>query len=234
LVLVCTAVLPPVAAGAESTPVRRTIERSAPGAAHVRIEDSVGDVQILGDDGSTVRVTARVRAASDAAAAKVGVDVARSGDESVVTVNVPQSSPSFVHWIFDRGRISVDLVVRVPRRSALTVRSSVGDLDVRGVGAAIDAHTGTGDINLRDAASNASAATGTGDVAIALVGGWAARLKVRTGTGDVRIHVPASLRAHVVARTGVGDVRNEIGNADVASPVIEARSGVGDVTITTR
>gem|GEM_PF-3617186 len=32
----------------------------------------------------------------------------------------------------------------------------------------------------------------------------------------------------------MGDVRNDIGNANVASPVIEARTSVGDVTITTR
>jgi hypothetical protein len=201
----------------------------------VRVEGSVGDVQVVGDDGSDVRVTARIRASSDAAAAKVGVDVARSGDESVVTVNVPRSSPSFVHWIFDRSRTSVDLVVRVPRRSVLVVRSSVGDLDVRGVGAAIDAHTSTGDIHLHDVAADVIVATGTGDVAVDLVGGWkGARLTVRTGTGDVRIHAAAGLRAHVDARAGVGGVRNELGSANVASPVIEAHSGVGDVTITAR
>ena len=49
LIFACTVVLPPVAARAD-TPVRRTVERSAPAAAHVRVEDSVGDVQIVGDD----------------------------------------------------------------------------------------------------------------------------------------------------------------------------------------
>ena len=234
LVLVCAAVLPPAAARAESTPIRRTVERSAPAAAHVRVNDAAGDVQILGDDGSTVRVTARVRATNDAAAAKVGVDVANSGGETVVTVNVPQSSPAFVHWIFDRSHISVDLVVRVPRRSVVAARIAVGDLDVRGITAEIDAHTGTGDIHLHDVATDAGATSGTGDVAVDLTGGWkGARLKVRTGTGDARIHVPSGLRAHVDARAGVGEVRNEIGNANVTSPVIEVHSGVGDVTITT-
>ena len=235
LIFACTVFLPPAAAQAESTPVRRTVERSAPAASHVRVDGSVGDVQIVGDDGSAVRVTARIRAASDAAAAKVGVDVTRSGDESVVTVHIPQSSPAFVHWIFDRSRISVDLVVHVPRQSVLAVHSSVGDLDVRGIGAAIDAHTGTGDIHLRDVVTDANVRSGVGDVAVDLIGGWkGARLTVRTGTGDARIHVAAGLRAHVEAHAGVGDVRNEIGNANVTSPVIEVRSGVGDVTITTR
>ena len=235
LVFACSVLVPPAAAQAESTPVRRTVERSAAAASHVRVDGSIGDVQIVGDDGSAVRVTARIRALSDAAAAKVGVDVTRSGDESVVTVNVPQSSPSFVHWLFDRSHISVDLVVHVPRRSVLVVRSSVGDLDVRGVVAAIEARTATGDIHLHDVAMDVSAATGTGDVAVDLIGGWrGTRLTVRTGTGDARIHVSAGLRAHVEARAGVGDVRNEIGDANVASPVIVAHSGVGDVTITTR
>jgi hypothetical protein len=235
LVFACTVLLPPAAAQAESTPVRRTVERSAPAAAHVRVDGSVGDVQVIGDDGSAVRVTARIRAASDAAAAKVGVDVTRSGDESVVTVHVPQSSPAFVHWIFDRGQISVDLVVHAPRGSVLAVRSSVGDLDVRGISAAIDARTGTGDIHLRDVAADANATSGVGDVAVDLIGGWKGpRLKVRTGTGDARIHVSAGLRAHVEAHAGVGDLRNDIGNANVTSPVIDVHSGVGDVTIATR
>ena len=235
LVLLCAAVLPPAPVRAEQTPVRRTVERTAPAAAHIRVSGTAGDMQVVGDDGSTLRVTARVRATSDAAAAKVGVDVSSSAGETVVTVNVPQSSPSFVHWIFDRSHISVDLVVRVPRGSVVAARVAIGDLDVHGVGAAIDAHTGTGDIHLHDVATDARATSGTGDVAVDLVGGWkGARLTVRTGTGDVRIHVPAGLRAHVESHTGVGDVHNEIGNANVASPVIEARSGVGDVTITTR
>nr|MDP9106814.1 DUF4097 domain-containing protein [Candidatus Eremiobacteraeota bacterium] len=162
---------------------------------HVRVEGSTGDVHVLGDDGTTVRVTARIRASSDAAAAKVGVDVARSGDESVVTVTVPESSPSFLHWIFDRRRISVDLVVRVPRRSGITAHQSTGDLDVRGIAGAIDA---------------------------------------RSSTGDVHLHAPPGLRAHVETHTSVGDVHNALGNANVASPVIEAHTSVGDVTISTR
>ena len=234
LVLVCAAVLPPVAARAETAPVRRTVERTAPAAAHVRVNNGAGDVQILGDDGSTVRVTARVRATSDAAAAKVVVDVSNGVGETVVTVNVPQSSPSFVHWIFDRGHISVDMVVRVPRRSVVAARIGIGDLDVRGIAAAIDAHTGTGDIHLHGVATDASATSGTGDINVDLLGEWrGARLAVRTGTGDARIHVPSGLRAHVDAHAGVGDLHNEIGNANVTSPLIEVHTGVGDVTITT-
>ncbi len=234
LALVCAAVLPPVAAQAD-TPVRRTVERSAPAAAHVRIEGSTGDVQVIGDDGTTVRVTARIRASSDAAAAKVEVGVARSGDESVVTVNVPESSPSFLHWIFDRRRISVDLVVRVPQRSAVTAHQSTGDLDVRGIAGAIDARSSTGDVHLHDVAADASATTSTGDVIVDLVPGWhGLRLTARTSTGDVRVHAPPGLRAHVETHTSVGDVHNALGSANVASPVIEARTSIGDVKITTR
>ena len=236
LVLLCAAALAPSVAGADTgTPVRRTIEKSGPAAAHVRVQGSTGDVQVLGDDGTTVRVTARVRASSDEAAAKIGVDVARSGDDSIVTVNVPQSSPSFVRWLFDRRRISVDVVVRVPRHCSLVVRSSTGDLDVRGIGGGIDAHTSTGDVHLHDVAADATATTSTGDVTVELARGWSGpRLTAHTSTGDVRIQAPAGLRAHVDVRTHVGDVHNALRSADVASPVIEASTSVGDVTISTR
>ena len=234
LVLVCAAVLPPAAARAESTPVRRTVERTAPAASHVSVENTIGDVQIVGDDGANVRVTARIRASSDASAANVGVDVTRTGDTSAVVVNVPHSSPSFIHWIFDRNRTSVDLVVRVPRRSAVAVRSSVGDVDSRGTGAAIEVRTSTGDVHLHDVAADATATTSTGDVVVELTPGWNARLTAHTSTGDVRVRAAAGLRARVDARTSVGDVRNAIGNANVASPAIDARTRVGDVVISMR
>lgn len=234
LVFACTAALLPAAARAESTPVRRTVERTAAAASHVRVEDSIGDIQIVGDDGANVRVTARIRASSDAAAAKAGVDVTRSGDTSLVTVNIPRSSPSFMHWIFDRGHTSVDLVVRVPRHSAVAVRSSVGDLDFRGVTAPIEARTATGDVHLHGVAGDASATTATGDVDVELAPSWKARLTARTSTGDVRVRAARGLRAHVEAHSSVGDVRNAIGSANVSSPAIEAHTSVGDVSISTR
>ncbi|HEY0381906.1 MAG TPA: DUF4097 family beta strand repeat-containing protein [Candidatus Elarobacter sp.] len=235
-ILVCAAALAPSPARADSgTPVRRTIERAAPAATHVRVDASTGDVNVVGDDGTTVRVTARIRASSDAAAAKVGVDLTRSGDENVVTVNIPRSSPSFVHWLFNRSRVSVDVLVRVPRRTIVAARLSTGDLDVRGISAAIDVRTATGDVHLHDVAANASATTATGDVAVDLAPRWSgARLTARTATGDVHIRVPPGLRAHVEARTHVGGVHNEIRGTNAASPIIEASSNVGDVTITTR
>ncbi len=234
LILVFAAVLPPSTARAAEIPVRRTVERTAAAAARVRIDNSVGDVQVFGDDGTTVRVTARIRSATDEAAAKVGVDVVRTGDETAVSVNVPRSSPAWVHWIFDRSHTSVDLVVHVPRRSMLAARLSVGDLDVRGIAATIDAHSSTGDVHLHDVAADASAITSTGDVGIELAFGWnGTRLTARTSTGDVRIRATPGLRAHVEARTSTGDVHNALGSANVASPVIEARTSTGDVTITT-
>jgi hypothetical protein len=235
LFLLCAAVQPSVARADTGTPVRRTIERAVPAATHVRIDGSTGDVNVVGDDGTTVRVTARVRAATDAAAAKVGVDVTHSGDENVVTVNIPRSSPSFVHWLFNRTRTSVDVLVRVPRRTLVAARLSTGDVDVRGINAAIDAHTAKGDVHLHDVVTDARATTATGDIGIDLANRWSgARLTARTATGDVHIHVPPGLRAHVEAHTRVGDVHNEIRNTNATSPVIEANSKVGDVTITTR
>ena len=175
LALVCAAVLPPVAAQAD-TPVRRTVERSGPAAAHVRVEGSTGDVQVLGDDGTTVRVTARIRASSDAAA-----DEGRRGRraqrrrERRHGERPRKARRRFLHWIFDRRRISVDLVVRVPRRSGITAHQSTGDLDVRGIAGAIDARTPTGDVHLHDVIADASATTSTGDVIVDLAPGWNGR-----------------------------------------------------------
>ncbi len=233
LVFVCAAALLPAPARAD-TPVRRTLERSAPAAAHVRVESSTGDVHVTGDDGTTVRVTAQIRASSDAAADGVTVDITRDGDESVVHVNVPQSSPSFVHWLFDRRHVSVDLVVRMPRGSALAARL----VDRRSRRARRRCGARRAHLDGRRAPARCRRGRERNDVHGRCPDrsrpGWNGRLTARTSTGDVRIHAPAGLHARVEARTRVGDVRNALGNTGAASPVIEARTSVGDVTITTR
>lgn len=234
LAFAALASLLPSAARAGDTPVRRTVDRTAPGAPRVRVDDAVGDVHITGDTGTTVRVTARIRASDDTAANDVSVDVGRRGDETAVRVTVAHQSSGF--WrAFDRRSISVDLQVAVPRASALGVHLATGDLDVRGVAAAIDAHVSTGDARLHDAAGSVAVSSGTGDVLVELASGWAGpRVSAHSGTGDIDVRVPAGLRARVETHTGLGDVRNDLRAANVASPVIEAHSGIGDITIRTR
>jgi DUF4097 and DUF4098 domain-containing protein YvlB len=234
LAFCAVASLLPSAARADDTPVRRTVDRTAPGAPRVRVDDPVGDVKITGDNGTTVRVTARIHANDEKAANDVAVDAARRGDETAVTVTIAHQSRGF--WqVFDRRRISVDLLVSVPRASALSAHLATGDLDVRGVAAAIDAHVSTGDARLHDATGSVAVSAGTGDVLVELASAWSGpRLSARSGTGDIQVRVPAGLRARVETHTGLGDVRNDLRGTNVSSPVIEAHSGIGDITIRTR
>jgi hypothetical protein len=234
LAFAAVASLLPGAARAEDTRVRRTVERTAPAAPRVRVDDPVGDVRVIGDNGTTVRVTAGIRASDENSANDVTVDAVRRGDETVVTVSIAHASRGIWHF-FDQRRISVDLTIAVPRASALNASLATGDLDVRGIAAAVDAHVSTGDARVHDATAAVSVSAGTGDVVVDLARGWSGpRLVARSGTGDIRVHAPAGLRARVDTHTGLGDVHNELRGTNAAGPVIEAHSGMGDITITSR
>ena len=100
---------------------------------------------------------------------------------------------------------------------------------------ALDARISTGDVHLRDVTADASAVSSVGDVQVDLAPGWSGpRVVARCKTGDVRIRASGALRAHVDAHTRIGDVRNGLASADVTTPTIDARSTIGDVTISTR
>ena len=134
------------------------------------------------------------------------------------------------------------LMVTVPTRFDVQVRTGDGDVAVESVEGSVMLHTGDGDIALGGAmGSDVMIQTGDGDVAVGGVG--SADIRIQTGDGDVAL---GRLQAEQVqVRTGDGDILIEdlsgalkasTGDGDVMLHIgdfrgVEISTGDGDVTL---
>lgn len=211
-----------------------TTEITAP-ISTVALSNDAGNVQIIVDDGGTVRITrtetSSVRTAHSTVEVKAG------------TVRITGDCDGF-GW----GRCSVDLAVRIPRAVGVqvdvdtgdvrldgidapsSVRADTGDVTVIGPTADVALTAGTGDLTVTDARGGVIATADTGDitVGVAAVGG---ELRAAADTGDVRITLPADGGPYAVeASTDTGSRVVDVPQDDAGRPVT-ATSDTGDVVI---
>ena len=211
-----------------------TTEISTP-VSTVVLSNDTGDVQIVVDDGRTVRI-ARTETSS--------VRTARSTvEQEDGTVRITGDCRGF-GW----GRCTVDLVVRIPRTVGVqvdvdtgdvrldgiaapsSVRADTGDVTVTGPTADVALVAGTGDLTVTDARGGVDAAADTGDITIRMlaVGG---ELRAVADTGDVRITLPADGGPYAVeASTDTGSRVVEVPQDDTGRPVT-ATADTGDVVV---
>ncbi len=143
----------------------------------------------------------------------------------------------------------VDYRLAVPPGVAISVGSSSGDIDVRGVTGGVTASTASGDISvsgtrgalaLHSASGDVTALglgstpvsvrTASGDVAL----DFAARpdaVTVDTASGDVTIRVPEGAPYRVDTDTGAGDRTIQVARSDAAQSSLTASTGSGDIVI---
>lgn len=117
-------------------------------------------------------------------------------------------------------KVRVDLKVRVPGSTKLSVNNRLGPIEARGVEADLSLDTGRGSIATRDGRGSLSADTGSGAVAVANHEG---DVNADTGSGDVSI---VDCRCRIEADTGSGEVRVLRGRGSV-----EADTGSGNVEV---
>jgi len=131
--------------------------------AHVTIQTERGSITVHGTSGGELRVSANESAngddetSADARMNEMQVVIERSGDGYVVHP---------VHQSDDRGLVSADLEVQLPKTASVMLHSSHGDVSVSGIAGSIDAHTDNGDVEIHDAGADVSAQTEKGDVRI--------------------------------------------------------------------
>jgi DUF4097 and DUF4098 domain-containing protein YvlB len=146
--------------------------KTIPAKAPVTVRNVRGDITVRGSEEQQIEVSAKknVRAWSDNEADRmakpINVEISQNGDAYEV-------HPSG----YDTGdqRISVDLDVTVPKRSALTVRTDKGDVMVSDFQNDVTVTDQVGDVEVRGTQGEVSVETRKGDV------------KVSDSTGDVRI-----------------------------------------------
>ena len=170
----------------DSVDEQQTVD--VPTGAQVRIDSFGGSVHVQGHADAVLSVVARGRRLPDQDAL-VDVDV-RDGVVQL-TVRGPR------RW---RGR-GVRLDVQVPAGTDLTISTGGGNVQVDGVGGAVDIRTGGGSIRLGDARRQARLTTGGGSIDVT---GLEGTVTARTGGGSIA--VTGLLSGSCSLRSGGGNI----------------------------
>ena len=157
-----------------------------------------GGIHVVGWDGDSVRVIARIQASArdDAAARDLITDVQIVVDGKRISADSPRS----------RGRnenVSVAYMVFVPRRFDLQLEAHNGGLGVTGVAGKMDLQTTNGSVSLTDVGGDVHARTQNGSLNLQLAGArWdGAGLDAETQNGSVRMGIPSAYAAQIETGT---------------------------------
>jgi DUF4097 and DUF4098 domain-containing protein YvlB len=184
-----------------SQPIPIAPQTLAPGA-RVSIATGRGDITVHSSDGDSLIVTATKSGPG------ANESSAREHMKEVAIAIDPQGSGVLIHPTHmdtASGPVSVDIDVRVPKSSSLSIDAAHGDVSVSGVSAPVEIRSGNGDIAIHDAGSDASVESQSGDISIKGVGG---NLKLSGRGDDVDIENVAGDAAIDGAFSGDIDLRN--------------------------
>ena len=157
------------------------------------IDVAAGSVAVSGEEvGATTAAVASSKHHHDPLSPEE-VQVSFTGGRLRITQ--PKSSD----WM--RGRGSLDVTVKAPAGSSVTVRTASADVSCVGELALLEAKTASGDVTVASVSGAAAVNTAGGDVWLENAGG---AVVVRTASGDVRLRHAA---ADVAVTTASGDVR---------------------------
>ena len=204
-----------------------------------------GSIRVLGWDGDSVRVTARLQAnaRSDDAARQLLAQVKVVADGRGVRADGPSTDE------YDHTDWSASYVVYVPRHFDLSLEAHNGSLRVSGVQGKLDLRTTNGSVALSEVGGDVHARTQNGSLNVQLAGAkWdGAGLDAETQNGSVRLSVPEKYAAQLETGTVNGRINTEIpvtvrGNISrqLSIPLngggttVRAMTTNGSVTISTR
>jgi DUF4097 and DUF4098 domain-containing protein YvlB len=143
--------------------------KAVPANARVTVKGTRGDISVRSGSENEIRVNGKKNVRSwnqrdaDRLAGNSGVEIVKNGDGWDIQ---PTNGDS---------RISVDMDVVVPGKSAVTVRNDKGDISIADMGTSLAINSGNGDIDIRNT---------NGDVNLDMKRGDA---KVTSTKGDVRV-----------------------------------------------
>ncbi len=179
------------------------VEVHLPPGADLALDTGYGDISVNGVSGAT--------------AAKTG-----AGD-----IHLP-----------DAGRVTLHSgagSVRAGKIAGGTVRTGAGDIGIERCDGEAELTSGSGDVTVLHAVGGLRIHTGAGDVNARLSEG---SIDVRSGMGDITVRIPSGIAVWQDLTTGVGEVCSRIAPLGEPEPgqaylSVTARSGAGDVTLTT-
>ena len=185
-----------LATATQAADVNETIDAAADG--HVDISNVAGTIEVYGWSKSSVEVT------GDLGANVEELVLERDGDRVTVKVKVPKHSS---------GKISSEIVVRVPEGSSIEVSGVSADIEVEDILGKQGLHTVSGDVTTKAASADVEAVSVSGDVEVE-GDHKATETFANTVSGDVTLF---GLGGEVKAVAVTGDVTIDEGSYDRAS-----------------
>lgn len=174
------------------------------GAPRVRSRNVSGETRIaVGEDGTVrIQATKRVRGSSPEKAKRLlqNVEVRMEQNGGVIDVR-PHLYEQDRGWmdLFRGGRVSVDLVITVPRESSIEAHTVSGDLALAGTRGALEIQSVSGDVTIRDVQGSLAVRSVSGDVSCS---DFCGRAEANTVSGDLRLDRCRVQGADVVSVSG--------------------------------
>ena len=184
--------------------VERQFEAHGPVALYVENNSGLVHVEARDTTEATVTVTGR-----DAA------EVTITHENGRLSVVAPKQRTGFFG-----GSSSLEMIIAVPTRSELMVKTGSADVTVDGICGTAQVKSGSGEVTLDEVDGPAQVETGSGDIQVKVMRG---ELRAKSGSGDVDVRLAESA---VAASTGSGDVR--LGSAHGPAVV---KTGSGDLRV---
>lgn len=184
-----------------------------------------GDVEISAHDGDRVRVQVLRKAQADGAEAEREmlaaheVSIERDGEQVRVWARL-QEEYNQRNWNNFNHRLTVRFTVSVPRRFSADLKSSDGNISVRGLLGDLSARSSDGDFQLEGVRGEMDIKSSDGDLVLRACAGT---LKAATSDGDIIVE---DFSGPVSLQTSDGDVR-----VQGATHTVQAQSSDGDVDV---
>jgi DUF4097 and DUF4098 domain-containing protein YvlB len=218
---------PAAAQQKETETVDRTVTIGDRG--KLNLKNFSGDIQITGTSGRDVVVHA-VRRATRERLDNIKLEITNSG--STVSIEANKRADG---WR-DRNNnvVETDFEIKVPSGTELDLDTFSGKLDVRGVTAAINAHTFSGSIEIDVASASQvpelTAETFSGNIAARIPSGASGRVRFDSFSGGVRSDLPIQMTSRRNRWGGGEDVDGSIGTG--SGPTLRFKTFSGDLRIT--
>lgn len=186
------------------------------------VDAGATDVRIVQGDADVVRVKARITSGLR----ETDFEIGRRGDEIKILSGCQT-------WL--NPGCGVDTTLEIPQGFPVEIRTTSGDVDVRGVDEGVlTILSGSGDIEGTGLElGEFSASTTSGDIsAVFLTQPFG--FKAATTSGDIEARMPDGKRTYVVRTASTsGDVDSALESDPDGKGFVRATSGSGDITLTT-
>lgn len=130
------------------------------------------------------------------------VNVSVEQHSNSLSIKIEQKNQNWVGFNFGNG-LEVGFILHVPRETAAKLRTSDGNISIKGLSANQELHTSDGNIRIADVKGNINGKTSDGNVSLHNISG---NLNIRTSDGDIQL---GNIVGNVQISTSDGNIRLE-------------------------